>query len=364
MYLEQISITDFKNIAAATLRFSPHINCIIGNNGEGKTNLLDAIYHLSMTKSYFSGSDLSNIRHGQPFFLIQGRFQHEDATAQVHCGVQRDEGKVVKHNNKVYPRLTDHVGLFPLVMISPTDHALINESGEERRKYLNGLLSQFDKEYLNTLLHYNHVLLQRNKLLKSPLNTGAMDVLLTLNEQLGQYGQLVYERRKQLVESLQPHFQKIYTGLSKDREEVSLGYRSDLDKGALTDLLQQHFERDRIMQHTTVGVHRDDLAMHLDGYPLRRTGSQGQQKTYLLALKLAQFDLLYQHKGFHPLLLLDDIFDKLDAGRIHELISLVAHESFGQIFFTDSHKVRLDSMVRELTGNCATFTAEEGTFKQ
>jgi DNA replication and repair protein RecF len=363
MYLEQISITDFKNIAAATLRFSPHINCIIGNNGEGKTNLLDAIYYLSMTKSYFGGSDLSNIRHGQPFFLLQGRFQHEDASTQVSCGVQRDEGKVIKNNSKAYNRLTDHVGLFPLVMISPTDHALINESGEERRKYLNGLLSQFDKEYLTTLLRYNHVLLQRNKLLKTPLNTSAIDVLLTFNEQLGQYGQLIYERRKQLIENLQPHFRKVYSKLSNDREEVSLGYQSELDKGLLTDLLQQHFERDKILQHTSVGIHRDDLTMHLDGYPLRRTGSQGQQKTYLLALKLAQFELLYQHKGFHPLLLLDDIFDKLDAGRIHELISLVAHESFGQIFFTDSNKVRLNNIVQELTGNYATFTAEGGAFK-
>jgi DNA replication and repair protein RecF len=362
MFLEQISITDFKNIAAATLRFSPHINCIIGNNGEGKTNLLDAIYYLSMTKSYFGGSDLSNIRHGQPFFLVQGCFQHQEASAQVYCGVQRDEGKVIKHNNKAYQRLTDHIGLFPLVMISPTDQALINESGEERRKYLNGLLSQFDKEYLHALMRYNHVLLQRNKLLKMPLNTGAIDVLLTLNEQLGQYGQLIYERRKQLIENLQPYFQKMYTKLSNNREEVSLGYHSDLDKGLLTDLLQQHFERDKILQHTSAGIHRDDLTMHLDGYPLRRTGSQGQQKTYLLALKLAQFDLLYRNMGFRPLLLLDDIFDKLDASRIHELISLVAHESLGQIFFTDSNKVRLNNMVQELTGNYTTFTAEEGAF--
>ena len=364
MYLEQLSLTDFKNIASATLRFSPHINCIIGNNGEGKTNLLYGIYYLSMTKSYFGGSDLSNIRHGQPFFLLQGHFQHEETASQVYCGVLRDEGKVVKHNGKACQRLTDHIGQFPLVMISPTDQALINESGEERRKYLNGLLSQFDKEYLTTLLRYNHILLQRNKLLKTPLNTGAMDVLLTLNEQLGQYGQLIYERRKQLIENLQPYFQKIYTRLSKEKEEVSLGYRSDLDKGLLADLLQQHLERDKALQHTSTGIHRDDLEMLLDGYPLRRTGSQGQQKTYLLALKLAQFDLLYQRKGFHPLLLLDDIFDKLDAGRIHELISLVAHESFGQIFFTDSNKVRLHSMVRELTGNYATFTAEGGAFKQ
>jgi DNA replication and repair protein RecF len=362
MYLEQLSIHGFKNIESATLGFSPHINCIVGNNGEGKTNLLDAIYYLSMTKSYFGGSDLPNIRHGEPFFMLQGHFRHEDTTEQVYCGVQREEGKIIKRNNKPYNRITEHIGLFPLVMISPTDHALINESGEERRKYMNGLLAQLDKEYLNTLLRYNHILLQRNKLLKTPLNTVAIDVLQTLNDQLGQSGQFIYERRKQLVDDLQPYFQKTYTVLSKNKEQVSLNYRSDLDEAPLTTLLSQHFDRDKVLQHTTVGIHRDDLSMHLDNYALRRTGSQGQQKTYLLALKLAQYELMSRHKGICPMLLLDDIFDKLDADRIHELITLVAHEAFGQIFFTDSNKVRLNNIIKEITDKFTLFTAENGQF--
>jgi len=362
MYIKQISITGFKNIEAATLGFSPHINCIVGNNGEGKTNLLDAIYYLAMTKSYFGGSDLPNIRHGQQFFLLQGVFGHDGAEQQVSCGVQRDEGKVVKRNNKPYNRITEHIGLFPLVMISPTDHTLINEGSEERRRYMNGLLAQLDKEYLNTLLRYNHILQQRNTLLRMSPNAAMSDVLHTFNEQLGQNGQWIYERRKQLVADIQPHFQKTYRALSKQKENVSLAYRSDLDNAPLTALLQQSFERDKMLQHTTTGIHRDDLTMHLDGYALRRTGSQGQQKTYLLALKLAQFELLQRHKGFRPMLLFDDVFDKLDADRVHELIALVSSDSFGQIFFTDSNKVRLDNIVQSFTQDYTLLTAENGHF--
>ncbi|MDR3236403.1 MAG: DNA replication and repair protein RecF [Prevotellaceae bacterium] len=362
MYIKQISITEFKNIEAAALGFSPHINCIVGNNGEGKTNLLDAIYYLAMTKSYFGGSDLPNIRHGQAFFLLQGVFGGGDGEQQVSCGVQREEGKVVKRNGKPYSRITEHVGLFPLVMISPTDHALINDGSEERRRYMNGLLAQLDREYLNTLLRYNHILQQRNKLLRMPPNAALSDVLLSFDEQLGQCGQWIYERRKQLVAEIQPHFQRTYDALSKQREAVSLAYRSDLDEAPLTALLQQCLERDKALQHTTAGIHRDDLTMRLDGYALRRTGSQGQQKTYLLALKLAQFALLHQHKGVRPMLLFDDVFDKLDAERVHELIALVSNDSFGQIFFTDSNKVRLERIVQSFTQDYVLFTAEGGKF--
>jgi DNA replication and repair protein RecF len=363
MHLDHISITNFKNIGAATLSFSPGINCIVGNNGEGKTNLLDAIYYLSMTKSYFGGSDQPKIKHGEDFFLIQGQFEHLNISEQVHCGVQRDEGKFVKRNGKTYSRLTEHIGLLPLVMISPTDNVLINESGDERRKYMNRLLAQTDKEYLNTLLRYNHILLQRNKLLKTPLNTTAIDVLQTINEQLSQCAQFLYDQRKKLINNLLPYFQKTYNSLSKNKEDVSLSYQSDLDERNLLDLLQENYEKDKILQHTSVGIHRDDLTMKLDGYSLRRTGSQGQQKTYLLALKLAQFELLNQHKGFRPLLLLDDIFDKLDTERVHELIALVAQDAFGQIFFTDSNKARLEGIVKEITGEYAVFTAKKGEFK-
>lgn len=362
MLLKQISITNFKNIASATLHFSPNINCVVGNNGEGKTNLLDAIYHLAMTKSYFGGSDLFHIRYGEQYFLLQGLFTHNDEEQQVSCGVIRDEGKVVKHKGKAYTRLSDHVGLFPLVMISPTDNALINESGEERRRYLNGILAQSEKDYLNVLLRYNHILLQRNKLLKTPFDSNRNDLLATIDEQLVDAGKQVYTFRKQLIIDLQPYFTQVYNTLSEHKEEVSLAYRSDLDNEDFAALLEQSRDRDRVLQHTSTGIHRDDLTMLIDGHPLRRTGSQGQQKTYLLALKLAQFELLYHQKGFRPILLLDDIFDKLDAGRVHQLLSMVVQTTFGQIFITDSNKVRVDSIVQELTRDYTIFTAEKGCF--
>jgi len=362
MLLKQISITNFKNIAAATLHFSPNINCIVGNNGEGKTNLLDAIYYLAMTKSYFGGSDLFNIRHGEAYFLLQGLFAHDDEEQQISCGIQRDEGKVVKRNGKAYSRLADHIGLFPLVMISPTDNSLINESGEERRKYINGILAQTEKEYLNILLRYNHILLQRNKLLKTPFGSDMNELLPTIDAQLTDAGKQIYAFRKQLISELQPHFSQAYTTLSEQKEEVSLGYRSDLDNEDFAVLLEQNRDRDRALQHTSTGIHRDDLTMQIDGHPLRRTGSQGQQKTFLLALKLAQFELLHRQKGFRPLLLLDDIFDKLDAGRVHQLLSMVAQSAFGQIFITDSNKVRVDGIVQELTQDYAMFTTGRGCF--
>lgn len=363
MFLKQLSINNFKNIESARLDFSPNINCIIGNNGEGKTNLLDAVYYLSMTKSYFGGSDLFNIRHGEDYFILQGSFNQQDIENNISCGVKRDEGKVIKRNGKAYNKLTEHIGLLPLVMVSPTDNALINESGEERRKYMNGLLAQTDKEYLPALLRYNHILAQRNKLLKAPGGSGTDELLQTLDEQLVYSGEAVYNHRRQLATDLQPYFQKIYNTLADSKESVELGYKSDLEGAHFIELLQQRRERDRTLQYTSAGVHRDDLSMFLGGYPLRRVGSQGQQKTYLLALKLAQFELLHRQKGFRPLLLLDDIFDKLDAGRVHQLLAMVSQDTFGQIFLTDSNKVRLNGIVKELTQEYAIFNTEKGSFK-
>ncbi|MCL2097816.1 MAG: DNA replication and repair protein RecF [Bacteroidales bacterium] len=363
MLLKQISITNFKNIVATTLRFSPNINCIVGNNGEGKTNLLDAVYYLSMTKSYFGGSDLFHIRHGEQYFLLQGLFSHDNEEEQVNCGVTREEGKIFKRNGKTYNRLAEHVGRFPLVMVSPTDNTLINESGEERRRYLNGILAQSEKEYLNVLLRYNHTLLQRNKLLKTPYDSNMPTLLSAIDEQMVDVGKKVYNFRKQLIIDLQPYFSQAYATLSENKEEVSLIYRSELDNEDFVEILERNRDRDRILQHTSAGIHRDDLSMLIEGYPLRRTGSQGQQKTFLLALKLAQFELLHRQKGFRPLLLLDDIFDKLDADRVHQLLSMVAQANFGQIFITDSNKVRVDGIVQQLTQDYAMFTAEKGVFK-
>jgi DNA replication and repair protein RecF len=362
MFLRHLSITNFKNIASAELDFSPNINCIVGENGEGKTNLLDAVYYLSLAKSCFGGGDYAHIRHNEAFFLLQGQYQREDAEETIACGVQRAEGKVLKRNNKTYDRLSDHLGLLPLVIIAPIDNELINESGEERRKYLNTLLVQFDREYLYALTRYNHFLAQRNKLLKTPSGASS-ELLLTLNGQLSHHAQLIYDRRKTLINGLQPFFSEIYKTLSEDKEQVALGYRSDLDNGGLDDLLLQYADRDRVMQHTTVGIHRDDITMQLGGYALRRVGSQGQQKTFLVALKLAQYEFLKRHNQRQPLLLLDDIFDKLDERRVQQLIAMVAHEAFGQIFLTDSNKIRLDKMVKELTKDYALFTTRQGAFE-
>ncbi len=363
MYLKHLTIANFKNIASAELDFSPNINCILGNNGEGKTNLLDAVYYLSMTKSYFGGSDALNILHGTPYFTIQGTYVRNGAEETTFCGVQRGEGKVFKHNGKTYDRLLEHIGLLPLVMISPTDSELINESGEERRKYMNYLLSQIDREYLQASMRYNHVLQQRNKLLKAPYSPALEEVLLTLDEQLSHQAAVIYERRKTLVEELEPSVTQLYHRLSGGKENAALAYRSDLVEGSLLDLLAKNRERDRVMQHTTVGIHRDDIMMQLDKHSLRRIGSQGQQKTFLLALKLAQYELLKQHCGFRPILLLDDIFDKLDAGRVQQLVALVADETFGQIFLTDSNKARLNHMIKELTQEYKIFTTEKGEFR-
>ena len=362
MFLRHLSITNFKNIESAELDFSPNINCIVGNNGEGKTNLLDAIYHLSMAKSCFGGSDSSHIRHEESFFLLQGRYKLPNTEETIACGVQRNEGKTLKRNGKTYERLSDHLGFLPLVIVSPTDNDLINESGEERRKYLNTLLVQIDSEYLQAITHYNHLLAQRNKLLKTNSYSSISDLLLTLNERMSHYAQIIYERRKALIEGIQPFFQSIYKTLSEEKENVTLSYRSDLESATLNELLLQNAERDRVMQHTTVGIHRDDLTMLLDGHVLRRIGSQGQRKTFLITLKLAQYEFLKKQNGRNPILLLDDIFDKLDERRVQQLIALVAHENYGQIFLTDSNKIRLDSIIQNLTQEYKILTATRGNF--
>ncbi|MDR1680600.1 MAG: DNA replication and repair protein RecF [Prevotellaceae bacterium] len=361
MTLNHLSITNFKNIEASELDFSANLNCIVGDNGAGKTNLLDAIYYLSMAKSCFGGSDNLHIRHNEPFFLLQGRYQRNGDETVISCGMQRGEGKVLKRDGKTYDRLSDHLGFIPLVIISPADNELINEAGEERRKYLNTLLVQIDREYLHALTRYNHLLAQRNKLLKTPAGAGS-DLLHAFDEQLAPPAQLIYARRKALITGLQPFFTALYKTLSENKEQVTLVYRSALDDAPLGELLRANAERDRIMQHTTVGIHRDDIAMQLGGYALRRIGSQGQQKTFLIALKLAQYEYLKQYNGCQPLLLLDDIFDKLDERRVEQLITLVAHETFGQIFLTDSNKIRLNHIVAELTQEYCIFHTNAGSF--
>lgn len=359
MYLKQLNITNFKNLEQVSLELFPGLNCFIGDNGEGKTNLLDAVYYLSMAKSYFNQIDSQVIRHGEGFFMLQSSYERNGAEEQISCGVKRGDGKALKRNGKQYERLADHIGFIPLVMVSPTDSALITDSGEERRRYLNGLISQLDREYLDSLIRYNHALTLRNKLLKQ---AGAIDkdMLDTLDMQLSEYGQKIYQKRNDMVEAMSPYFTMVYAVVSGNKEDVVLSYRSDLSKESLYALLKQAFEKDRMLQHTSVGIHRDDLEMKLGEHPIRRVGSQGQQKTYLLALKLAQFELYKKHTNIAPLLLLDDVFDKLDMARVEQLIQLVAHNGFGQIFLTDSNKTRLDNILASVNNDHALFRVKGG----
>ncbi len=361
MYLKQLNIANFKNLEQVSLNLSPNLNCFVGDNGEGKTNLLDAVYYLSMTKSYFNQTDLQNIRHGEEYFMLQAAYERNGAEELLHCGAKKNEGKALKRNGKLYERLADHIGFIPLVMVSPTDSGLINDSGEERRKYLNSLISQLDREYLENLIRYNKALMQRNKLLKQSGAYVDYDMFEAFDLQLSDYGQRIYEKRRQLIEAMQPYFSRSYTYISDDKEVVSLGYRSDLAEEPLNTLLKRAFEKDRMLQHTSVGIHRDDLEMNLGSYSIRKTGSQGQQKTYLLALKLAQFELFKQRTGMPPLLLLDDVFDKLDMNRVEQLIRLVANNGFGQILLTDSNKTRLDAILERASSSHALFKVKAGS---
>jgi DNA replication and repair protein RecF len=338
--------------------FSPVLNCFVGDNGEGKTNLLDTIYYLSMCKSYFLTSDIQNIRNTEPFFLLKGDYNRNDVDEQISCGMKRTGGKSFKRNGKEYNRLSEHIGFIPLVMITPSDTSLINDRGEERRKYINTVISQIDKEYLDSLMRYNHALQQRNKLLKN--KDADYELISVLNMQLAEYGRIIYNKRAELVEHLTPVFQQIYDAVSRSKEKVLLAYKSDMEYGDLKMLLEHNYDKDRLLQYTSVGIHRDDLDMQLDGRPIRKTGSQGQQKTYLVALKIAQFHIIKQNMGIAPILLLDDIFDKLDPGRVEMLIKLVVGNGFGQIFLTDSNKQRLDHLLERIVGDYYLFTVKNG----
>lgn len=339
MYISRLSALNFKSIRQLELEFGPKINCFVGNNGQGKTNLLDAIYYLSMCKSAFGVSDTQVLTHGEPFFMLQGTYSRNGAEEQVSCGFKLNGGKVFKRNGNEYERLAEHIGLLPVVIVSPADIDLIAGSGDERRRYMNSVISQYDRLYLDEVMRYSRALAQRNSLLKS--GNLSTDLVEAVDAQLAAHGQRIYDKRLYFIDQLIPIFQEHYAQVSGRPEHVSLSYRSHLHDADMAQLLRQSFDRDRALQHTTVGVHRDDMQLMLNGFPIRREGSQGQQKTYLIALKLAQLDFIGRVAQLNPILLLDDIFDKLDADRVQQLIGLVAREEFGQIFITDTNPVRL-----------------------
>lgn len=363
MFLTRITLHDFKNIREASLEFSPKINCISGSNGAGKTNLLDAVYYLSMTKSFFSPSDQYVYSFGSPEADLCGWYRMDNGTEEkIAASVKKGGEKLFKRGTKAYDRFSEHVGMIPIVMVSPLDSSLVNDSGDERRKYLNFILSQTDREYLAHIQAYNQLLMQRNRLLKSEILPD--DLLETISDRMTVHARYVYTSRKELCDRLQPLIQEFYEKLSRGGEEVSITYRSDLDVLPLDELLKREMEKERILRFTTVGVQRDDVLFHIDGHPLRRCGSQGQQKSFLLAMKLAQFRVMKEIYGRTPILLLDDVFDKLDMQRVEDLLTIVSSLDFGQIFLTDCNTTRLEQVACRIGAACKFFTVSGGEVRQ
>jgi len=347
MYLKNLSLTNFKNYDQTELEFSSKINCFVGNNGVGKTNILDAIHYLSLTKSFFNNIDSISIRHGEEFFIINGTFVRNDEEDQIYCAFQKQKPKVLKKNGKEYQKLSGHVGKYPVVMISPADSSLVSEGSEERRKFLNKIISQYDGEYLDSVLKYNKALQQRNRLLKDFRSTGSFDndTLSIWDSQLVKYGTYVFKERETLVSELIPVFQERYSMISSEKERVRLSYRSHLSESDFAEALIGSVTKDRFLEYTTVGIHKDDLLFEMNGHSVKLLGSQGQQKSFLVALKLAKFDYIKGKSGCSPILLLDDIFDKFDAERVEQIIRLVGNRQFGQIFITDTHQNRLHEIL-------------------
>ncbi len=366
MYLARLSLLNFKNHEDSSLELSHNINCFVGNNGSGKTNLLDAIHYLSFTKSYFNSQDALNIKHEQPFLSVEGQFNKDGKEEMVHCGIKRGAKKVMKRNKKNYERLADHIGLFPLVMISPTDTNLILEGSEARRKYLNAVISQFDRAYLEQLIQHGKLIAQRNAVLKQMAKGRRFDnsTLDLYDEQIIPIAKQIFEKRKSFLEELLPVFCEYYRNISGNNEEVNIDYKSQLLDSSIVDLIQSNRERDKMLQYTSVGIHKDDLLFQLDRFPIKKTGSQGQQKTFLMALKLAQFDFMKAALDYKPMLLLDDVFDKLDNERVEQLITLVDQHHFGQIFITDTHPERSVHIFNKIQADFKVFHIKEGTVEK
>ena len=340
--------------------FSAKLNCFFGQNGMGKTNMLDAVYYLSFCKSAANPIDSQNIRHEADFFVIQGFYEASDGTPEeIYCGMKRRQKKQFKRNKKEYSRLSDHIGFLPLVMVSPADSELIAGGSEERRRFMDVVISQYDKEYLDALIRYNKALLQRNTLLKSEQPVEE-ELFLIWEEAMAQAGELVFRKREAFIREFIPIFQSFYSYISQDKEQVNLTYTSHARDASLLDVLKESRLRDQIMGYSLRGVHKDELNMLLGEYPIKREGSQGQNKTYLVALKLAQFDFLKRTGTTVPLLLLDDIFDKLDASRVEQIVKLVAGDSFGQIFITDTNRGHLDRILQKVGSDYKMFHVDHG----
>jgi DNA replication and repair protein RecF len=349
MYLQKISLVNFKNIDSQSFDFQEKINCFVGYNGVGKTNVLDAIYYLSFTKSYFNTVAVQNIKHGEGFFMVEGDYFLNNRNEKIICSLKKGQKKVLKRNGKAYGKFSEHIGQFPLVIISPADRDLVIEGSDTRRKFIDGVISQQNKTYLLDLIAYNKVLSQRNALLKYFAANRTFDALnlSVYDEQLTSYGTKIYEVRKEFLAAFIPIFNEKYQIISGDKEQVNLTYKSQLHNFTMQDLLKKSLEKDKILQYTTAGIHKDDLSFDIGEYPIKKFGSQGQQKSYLIALKLAQFEFIKQQSKVTPILLLDDIFDKLDENRVAQIIDLVNNDDFGQIFITDTHSERTENILKQ-----------------
>ncbi|WP_370002302.1 DNA replication/repair protein RecF [Winogradskyella sp.] len=350
MILNSLSLVNYKNFERQVFDFDAKINCFVGANGIGKTNALDAIYHLAFGKSYFNPIALQNIKHGTDFFVVDGNFTKNKRTEKIIVSLKRGQKKIIKRNGKAYDKFSDHIGFIPLVIISPADRDLIIEGSDTRRKFIDSVISQSDKSYLTAVIAYNKVLSQRNALLKyfALNNTFNGDTLAIYNEQLNTYSKEIFKKRDNFLKVFIPIFKERYEAISQSKEAIDLKYKSDLFDGKLIDLLESNLNKDKALQYTSVGTHKDDLVFLIDDFPIKKFGSQGQQKSFLIALKLAQFDFIKQQSGVSPILLLDDIFDKLDENRVAQIISLVDDDHFGQIFISDTHAERTEAVVKQI----------------
>ncbi len=350
MNLNTLSLVNYKNFESQVFEFDSKINCFVGANGIGKTNALDAIYHLAFGKSYFNPIALQNIKHGEDFFVTEGNFTKNDRTEKIIVSLKRGQKKIIKKNGKAYDKFSQHIGFIPLVIISPADRDLIIEGSDTRRKFIDSVISQSDKSYLSELIAYNKVLSQRNALLKyfALNNTFNKDTLSIYNEQLHSYGSEIFKKRDAFLNTFIPIFKERYVAISKSEEDINLKYKSDLFDTDLNTLLDQNLNKDKALQYTSVGTHKDDLVFLIDDFPIKKFGSQGQQKSFLIALKLAQFDFIKQQSKVSPILLLDDIFDKLDENRVAQIVNLVDDDHFGQIFISDTHADRTENIIKQI----------------
>jgi len=362
MYIRELSLINFKNFEHAEFKFSEGLNCFIGNNGAGKTNLMDAIFYLSFCKSFLNPIDAQNIRFYQDFFMVQGRYSRLDSDELIYCGIKKNQKKIVKRNQKEYKKLSEHIGLIPLIIVTPSDTNLISGTGEDRRRFVDSVISQFDAVYLENLIRYNRALLQRNNLLKQFAGSHSFqpETLEIWDDQLIKYGDQIHLSRLTFIRKLQPVFQRYYELISGGKEIVGLQLQSELTENDFGLLLKQSLGKDRMLQYSTCGIHKDDFEFILEGNPIKRFGSQGQKKTYLVALKLAQYDFMKEISGLTPILLLDDIFDKLDKNRVEQIVKLVADDHFGQIFITDTNREHLDLMIVGLEAKSRIFTISDG----